>query len=137
MSFGFGAARGAVHEVLYTVLATLPFLLFGGIASVGVLLPRVALWGMVAGGVVGAAVVVIRAYWPGAVSRARLAMVLFFVLTGSPCLRWLPAAGVIDALERALLFAPELVPLALGAPWAMLQWSRARSAARPLEATRR
>ncbi len=129
MGIGLGAVRGAVLGLGYTVIATPVFasLYFGGTSWMAELVPYVIGCAVFAGTLVGAAVVVTRAYKRGQVWRAQLAMVLSYVLTGILFYGMVLGRNVTEALNAAVMFAPVFIPLGLAATWGAVGWERAAS----------
>jgi hypothetical protein len=126
MGIGLGAVRGAVLGLGYTIIATPAFALsyFRSATWMIELLPYVFGCSVFAGTLVGAAVVVTRAYSQGQVWRAQLAMVLSYVLTGIVFYGMVLGERVTEALQAAVMFAPVFIPLGLAATWGAIRWER-------------
>jgi hypothetical protein len=122
MKILLGAAKGAALGILYTLVATPPFVLvfFHGQGSLlYTLLMMVAGCAVPAGAMVGIAVIVTGAYQRGEAWRAQLGMLVLYALTGIVFFSHLH-----EGLEAAVTFAPVFVPVAMLATWAAVLWIR-------------
>ena len=135
MGIGLGAAKGAALGVLYAVIASPPFALFVfGLRRWGFvfeLFPLVAMCSVPAGALVGALVVLTRAYRRGAAWRAQLAMLFVYPLTGIVFYSHQGNVQLQEGLRAAVAFAPVFVPLGLLATWAAVRWIRRTEHGRP------
>lgn len=128
MGIGLGAAKGAALGILYAVIAAPPFaVVYFDHRAWGLLyelLPLVAVCSVPAGALVGAAVVLTRAYRRGAAWRAQLAMLVIYSLTGIVYFSSRGDVRILQGLGAAVALSPVFIPMALLATWAAVRWIR-------------
>ncbi|NPC70310.1 hypothetical protein D7Y27_00755 [Corallococcus sp. AB004] len=113
-----GGVLGIPYAVAATTLALMMFFGFQGWMPFFELTLFVAAHSAPAGAVVGAGIVLTRAYQRGCTWRAQLVMVVIYVLVGFVGLR----TTDIWTLEWIVRVAPAFLPLGLLATWAATRW---------------